>query len=106
MDRQRFVDCWMNREMTLADVSAELGLTAEELDTWRGRFRLPKREHASYSGRLCTLIDPTLEEIRERAAEVRAGWSEHTERLRRTWSEHPCVMRKFSYDRSGFNEVF
>lgn len=66
-------------------IAAELGLTLDELKTAIARiWRTNYHAQVAATGRMPQerLADPTPEEIAERAAEVRQGWSEMEHRRR------------------------
>lgn len=66
-------------------IAAELGLTLDELKTAIARiWRTNYHAQVAATGRMPQerLADPTPEEIAERAAEVRQGWSELEHRRR------------------------
>jgi hypothetical protein len=71
--REEFTEAWDDDELTRADIAERFGIAVSTLVTLARRYDLPLERH--HYMRTSSVIDPTPEEIAQRAAEVRAGWS-------------------------------
>lgn len=83
--RDRRIRAMVVRRYPREQIAAEFGLTPDELTAAIARiWRTNYHAQVAATGRMPQqrLADPTPEEIEERAAEVRRGWSE-TEHRRR-----------------------
>lgn len=69
---------WGDCEVPIQDISARLGVSHDTVYKHARELQLEKRPRAVRRGEK----DPTIEEIEERAAAIRASWSE-SERERR-----------------------
>lgn len=79
--KARFIRLWQTG-VPLAEIAERLSYSVSTLAKLRMIYGLRKRYGAEPEGG-----DPTPEQIRERAAEIRADWSEHEFRLR--WQGDP-----------------
>ena len=82
-----FARLWKNK-LTIDEIAQFFGVSDETVRIAAKKLefkskRAIKRERAQR----CQESDPTPEQIRERAAEIRAGWSEHELRIRRVERE-------------------
>lgn len=59
---------WSDKRLTKPEIAKQLGTTERKLDTLAARYKLPERQtrHRAFS-----IVDPTPEEIAERALECR-----------------------------------
>jgi hypothetical protein len=86
---------WADPTLATTQIASRLGLTKNQMWNVSQRLKLPNRPRAEME----RLAAPTPEEISERAAAVRAGWSpaERERRIvgpgRRSWS-----MPSYAYD--------
>lgn len=79
-----------------------LGVPRGWLETIRLRHDLPVRQHAAPRGNAAHKPDPTTDEIEERAALVRQGWTPaEAERRWQLGSLH-CEMRHYEFDARDF----
>jgi len=69
---------WDDCEVPLQDISSQLGISHDTLCKHARTLQLPKRPRAARRSDK----DPTTDEIEERAAAIRAGWTD-AERERR-----------------------
>lgn len=72
--QQQFTEAWDDDTLTRAQIANKFGVALSTLSTLAKRYGLPLQRD-NYTNTL-SVPDPTPEEIRQRAAEVRAGWSE------------------------------
>lgn len=79
--KARFIRLWQTG-VPLAEIAEQLSYSVSTLAKLRMIYGLRKRYGAEPEGG-----DPTPEQIRERAAEIRADWNEHDFRLR--WQGDP-----------------
>lgn len=95
-DPERLRDLWFSPE-TNAVIAEQLGLSMWQLYLAGKQLDLPSR-HDSVR-RVWKTVDPTPEEITERAAAIRRGWSdeEHDRRLVGSVAK-PWKMPAFVYD--------
>ena len=64
-----------------------LGITVDSLNRIRNRLGLPARTPQNRAKPVVKYRDPTGSEIAERAAAIRSGWDQETERKRRVSKE-------------------
>lgn len=75
MNREKFEKVWGSSE-SVKEVCKKLKISQQSAYYWARKFDLP-----TFCGTV-DVMSPTPEEIAERAAEVRAGWSKHEEQRR------------------------
>ena len=78
--RDEFIDAWFDETLTRADIKDKFGLSKTRCRRIAKEYGLPM-ERPNFVDTTKS-PDPTPEEIEERAAEIRRGWSE-AERQRR-----------------------
>jgi hypothetical protein len=71
--REEFTEAWDDDELTRADIAERFGIAVSTLVALARRYDLTLERH--HYMKTSSVIDPTPEEIAQRAAEVRAGWS-------------------------------
>lgn len=89
-DKQKLLELWKT-DLPNREIAAQLGLTEVQLYVAGRKLKLIQRW--GYVRRVYRkYVDPTEDEIRARAAEIRAGWSEEEREKRlvgncvdRTW---------------------
>lgn len=81
-----------------------LGITHGGLETLRTRYGLPRRRHHAAKGNAAHKPDPTEDEIAERAAQVRAGWT--AAEAERRWQHGSLRYRFPHYAYDGRNVAF
>lgn len=86
MNREKFEKVWGSSE-SVKEVCKKLKISQQSAYYWARKFDLP-----TFCGTV-DVMSPTPEEIAERAAEVRAGWSKHEEQRRAVGS---CSHRRYS----------
>lgn len=89
-----------------SEIAKKLHVTQAALQDFGRRNKLPKRAHVPRRAQ-SKIIDPTPEEIAERAAEVRA-WRTDSENARLThYKQRPVEIRQYAYSsRTGmFTEM-
>lgn len=96
IDVQRLFSLW-NTNLRNDQLAEALGVTRDSLSSLRMRYGLPIRKHASLRGNYSHQPDPTEDEIRERAAAVRARWTPEEEESRRLAAK-PYTIPCFAYD--------
>lgn len=103
VDKERLIQLWRT-EMSNAAIAAELGITELQLYVAGRHYKLEPRY--PYVRRVSAKYDPTPETIAERAAEIRAGWSDEEREKRRVGNvvNPKWEMPTFAYD--GRNAVF
>jgi hypothetical protein len=95
VDARKVFALWANPELGTLEIASRLGLTKSQIWCVSRRLRLPPRPRAEME----RLSAPSPEEIADRCAQVRAGWSdeEREKRIvgprRRQWS-----MPAYAYD--------
>lgn len=89
------------------EIAKKLNVTQAALQDYGRRNKLPRRTHVPRRSPNTRIVDPTPEEIAERAAECRARRTE-TENERLTfYRQRPVEARQYSYSsRTGiFSEI-
>jgi len=71
-----FLKAWTNSRFTLSDICVEFGLCMAEVRKIARLHELPQRPPQSMQTKSASKRLPTPEEITERAAKIRAGWTE------------------------------
>ena len=76
---KRIEELWMQGK-TPKEIASIMGMTYSGVMSVKQRQGLPNIKRPT----VCKIIDPTPEEIRQRCAEIQAGWTEqqHEERMR------------------------
>lgn len=99
VDKEKLRELWRT-DKTNADIAAELGITTVQLYVAGRKLKLEQRwGHVRRVYK--DSVDPTLEEIAERAAEIRAEWpeGEAERRLVGNVVDPVWTMPAFSFDR-------
>lgn len=100
LDEEKVRELWFSG-LSNEDVAKEIGVSVIYLCRVKERFSLPARsEKADRTAR----PDPTEEEIEERAAEVRSGWSKRQEAER--WCGGARRVRVSRYAYNGMISAF
>lgn len=93
---KEFAEAWMNPDITQRQVAKMFGLARTTCSMIAAEYGLPYRSRFSNCIGVSNKnsADPTPEQIAERAAEIRKGWS-HAERQRRMFGgrSRPSIMR-------------
>lgn len=74
-DLPKLFELWAS-PMTFDEVQKALGVSHSKLYRLAKRHKLPLRARMAQDRKNAREPDPTAEEIAQRAAEIRAGWSE------------------------------
>lgn len=81
------------------EVCAALGISDSSLQRLRVRYKLPARTHIGGPKGNRHMVDPTPEEIEERAAIERAKWSPEEERRRRVGAiANRVELRQYAFN--------
>lgn len=78
IDEALFVEMYRDKEVTLTDIANRFGMAADTVSRRASMMGLPLRGPIWRPA----AVDPTPEEIAERAAEIRSRWSESERRKR------------------------
>jgi hypothetical protein len=87
--QERFLAMWNDSLTTRMEMAQEFGVTADMVTAYGQHIGLPRRKSGYRTGRFQREFDPTPEEIRQRAADIREGrnghpgWSAEDEAARR-----------------------
>lgn len=100
VDREKILALWES-DLRNDELAEALGVTRGGLVRLRQRLKLPVR--GEKADRL-PKPDPTPEEIEQRSAEVRAGWSKLQEQSR--WVMGDIRVRAPRYEYDGRNATF
>jgi hypothetical protein len=101
VDARKVFALWANPELGTLEIASRLGLTKSQIWCVSRRLRLPPRPRAEME----RLSAPSPEEIAERCAQVRAGWSDE-EREKRCVGQGQRSWRLPSYAYDGRDVMF
>jgi hypothetical protein len=90
---ERFRAEWVEN-IPIAALCQRWTISKDQVIRLRTLWELPPRHDRKTRYRPDTIVDPTPDEIRQRAAEVRAGWDDHTEQLRRVMKPHVVSLKE------------
>lgn len=90
-DRKTFTEAWFNENLSRSEIADMFCLSQTTTRTIAKEFGLPMERPGYMDTR--TAADPTPEEIAERAAEIRKGWT-NTKRERRNCFDASRLARR------------
>lgn len=110
---ERFRADWAEN-IPIAALCQRWAISKDQVIRLRTLWELPPRHDRKTRYRPEAIVDPTPSEIQKRAAEIRAGWDEHTEQLRRVTKPHVVSLKEIELtqetrryiDLSGRDEGF
>lgn len=95
VDENRLRELWSSGE-SVSDIALSLGVSQSMLYRLKDQYGLPSRQRG---GVAFTIVDPTPEEIAERAAVERSRWSDEERHRRIVGSRHlRWTAPAFQYD--------
>jgi len=71
--KAKFLSMWNDSLTTRMEMAQEFGVTADMVTAYGQHIGLPRRKSGYRTGRFQREFDPTPEEIRQRAADIREG---------------------------------
>lgn len=98
MDIERIRELWSS-DLRNDELAEALGVTRGKLASIRERYGLPIRDLSAPKGNASHKPDPTEEEIAQRAAMVRAGWSKEQEEARWAGGPRRVTASHYAYDK-------
>lgn len=89
----RFRAEWIEN-VPIASLCQRWTISKDQVIRLRTLWELPPRHDRKKRYRPAAMVDPTPDEIQQRAAEVRASWDDHTEQLRRVTKSEIVRLRE------------
>jgi len=88
---------WWHGELPTEEIAKKLKVTHAALQEFARRNKLPRRTHVPRRSPNTKIVDPTPEEIAERAAEVRARRTEAENERLSFYKSHRVEIRQYAY---------